>query len=69
MVHGEQELNNGEYLGVSSSENGGYPKIAGRYIRGNPTKIWMMTGGTPMTMETPRYVNIYVNHHLYIMSN
>ena len=31
----------------------------GWFIRGNPNLEWMMTGGTPMTMETPHVSTYY----------
>ena len=32
------------------------------YVKENPKQKWMMTRGTPMTMETPRWLRNPINH-------
>ena len=46
-------------MGVSI--NGGIP-IAGWFIREDPNLKWMITSGTPMTMETPHSAQRHTHH-------
>ena len=46
---------------MGGSINGGYPNSWMLFVRENPNRKWMMTRGTPMTVETPISV-VYSSH-------
>ena len=51
---------------IARQEDGGTPNSWMVFLRENPTKIWMMTGGSPVVQETPICNYIIVMIHIYI---
>ena len=49
----------GELVGHMAVSIGGTPKNC-RFIRENPSLKWMMTGGTPMAKEAPKWYQKYL---------